>query len=186
MPANEEGLRALGHWLDMPAHPNHADALVIMGGDSSQRLIPGIELFKQGMAPRLWYTGGVAPEFWTENRALTMGVPHEAITHIPGTSTWEETQQIARTLEEQELDSVLIVTSWYHIRRTLCVLGQQLQGSDVQIYYVPVGYDEYDPDNWWLNEEGREAVFAEVAKFGIYWFNYGLALQSCGALGRQP
>jgi uncharacterized SAM-binding protein YcdF (DUF218 family) len=161
-----------------------ADALVIMGGDSSQRLIPGNELFKQGIAPELWYTGGSTPEYWTENRAVTMGVPRDVIFHLVGTSTWEETEQIARTLEARNFDSVLIVTSWYHIRRTLCVLDHHLQGSEVQVYYLPVGYEEYGPENWWLDEEGRQSVFAEVAKIGFYLFNYGLSLQPCDSIGR--
>ncbi|MCC6454705.1 MAG: YdcF family protein [Caldilineaceae bacterium] len=178
-PADEDGLRALGHSLDLPAHVAHADALVIMGGDTQQRLMPGIELFQQGLAPQIWYTGGSGHGRAAVAQAVAIGVPPEAIYHLLGNNTWEDTQQVARTLRENDLHSVLVVTSWYHLRRTLCVLRHHLAGSDVQIYYQPVGYEDFNPDNWWLNEAGQKAVFSELTKFGFYWFQYGLALGEC-------
>jgi uncharacterized SAM-binding protein YcdF (DUF218 family) len=178
-PADEEGLRELGHWLDLPANVAQADVLVVMGGDTQQRLLPGIELFEQGLAPEIWYTGGSRHGRAAVAQAVEMGMPPDAISPLVGTNTWQETQQIALTLQQRDLHSVLVVTSWYHGRRTLCALRHHLEGSDVQIYYQPAGYDEYGPDNWWLTETGEKAIFSEMAKFGFYWLTYGLVLRGC-------
>ena len=178
-PAEEEGLREFGHWLNLPSNVAKADVVVVMGGDVQQRLTPGVELFEQGFAPKLWYTGGDVPASMALAQAVEMGVPAEATAHLLGTSTWEETEQVAIQSQEQGLHSVLIVTSWYHGRRTLCSLRQHLQGADVQIYYQPVGYDDYGPDNWWLTETGRKLIFSEMGKLGYYWLNYGLVPQNC-------
>lgn len=183
-PADEEKMRAIGHWLDLPANLAPADALVVMGGDW-RRIAPGVELFQQGYAPEFWYTGSEIPAANGLYQAERMGVPAGATAHILGVNTWEETAAIARAIDERNLHSVLVVTSWYHGRRTLCALNHHLaQLPDqpdpaVQVYYQPVDYERYGPDNWWLNERGRKLVLAEVAKFGFYWLNYGLPLQSC-------
>jgi uncharacterized SAM-binding protein YcdF (DUF218 family) len=183
-PTDEKGFRELGQWLDLPAHVEQADALVIMGGRDRQRLKPGMDLFQHGLAPQLWYTGSKDSARVATNLAAKRGIPTEAFTNLVGTSTWEEAERIAFTMQERDLHSVIIVTSWYHGRRTLCMLrhhleAQQTRDNDVQIYYQPVGYENYGPDSWWRSENGREVVFSEIAKFGYYWLVHGLMLQGC-------
>lgn len=175
------GVYGIGAWFDVPPQVAAADALVILGGDTPQRLEPGVDLYRQGLAGELWYTGTHVHARSALREAVRMGVPRDATTQLHGANTWEEAQRIAAELEARNLDSILVVTSWYHGRRTLCTLHHHLRAHDaeaVQVYYQPV-YEAYNPILWWRAEQGRAAILSELAKFLYYGLHYGLNLFTC-------
>lgn len=147
----------------------------------------GIELYRQGLAPQLWYTGDVPfPQManFTDGQlarrfAIDQGVPPEKIRLLPTTSTWEDGQAIATAMNRNGTRRILVVTTWYHSRRALCVIQRQLMGTGIVVYYSAPPSVPYGPENWWQKEEGLVAVSNELLKFGLYWWKYGLAPFEC-------
>lgn len=166
----------LARWLEVPMAVASADAIVALGGDS-RRLTLAAKLFRQGLAPALWYTGQVKDSYTAQRvDEVTMrtGIPAKDITLLSSTSTWEDGEQITSLVIQQKVQTLVIVTSWYHGRRTRSVIEHHLRNKDVQVYYQLVPTSEYDTTNWWRSEEGYRQITREFLKVGYYWLYYGI------------
>jgi uncharacterized SAM-binding protein YcdF (DUF218 family) len=179
-------LAVMGGWLNVPSSPAPAEVIAVLAGNQ-QRLHQAVALYKQGLASELWYTGD-APQgeegfvrnaHLAQQAAIDMGVPAEDIHLLPTTSTWEDGQQIAALAQQRGMRRILVVTSWYHGRRGLCVVRRWLQGSGIQVSYQAAYNATFGPDDWWHNEEGLIDVTNEYIKIGYYWLHYGLAPWQC-------
>lgn len=106
----------------MPSGP--VDYLVVLGGESGQRVIGAAELYHAGVAPRVFVTG--QGDCLLIVRRLEMaGVPADRIGHeCESASTMENAQMTRRTLAGQNVHSAVLVTSWYHTGRALTVFRQ--------------------------------------------------------------
>jgi len=177
-------LDGIAHWLNPPGSPQAADAIVVLGGDLPMRVLRGYELYQQGLAPELWISAEV-PRPGTASMAeeaaaivRRRGVPDGAIRlTTPTTSTWEEGQEIAALAKERAVHRLLLVTSWYHGRRALCVFRRHLAGSGISVSYVPASW--YDSNTWWGHRDGWAGMFRELAALGFYWLRHGLAPWNC-------
>jgi uncharacterized SAM-binding protein YcdF (DUF218 family) len=178
-------LPGIGHWLAEPTNINQVDAIVVLGSNS-RRSQYGISLYEQGLASEFWHTGDVlwlgkeqSPAQSAAQLAIEHGVPAEDIYMLATTSTWEDGQKIAALVKERQTQSILIVTSWYHSHRALCVIKQQLADSGVTIYYAAPTDVLYGPEDWWLDKYGRITILTELVKIGYYWIRYGVSPWNC-------
>lgn len=175
-------LPAIGHWFFVQTKVANADAIVVLAGGGPERLCHGIDLFKRGLAPELWYTGDKPLETRSDfvdselalNLALRAGVPKEKVRLLPSTSTFEDGKTIAALVKERGLKSIIVVTSWYHTRRAAKVLHHCLTGTGCIVYLSSSGGLSFSPDNWWRDEEGLVAVVNEMIKTALYWRRYGI------------
>ncbi len=120
-----------------------ADAIVVLSGggigtfgkdqvvewNDPDRFLAGIELFREGKAPLLLFTGGVNPlkgNTRTEgqlylNEALKLGVPKKAIKVTSRVvNTTEEAKEISEIVREKKASikqKVILVTSAFHMKR---------------------------------------------------------------------
>ncbi len=117
-----------------------ADMVVVFPG-GSERIQSGIEIVKGGAAPDFMVVNGTVESLrpiLQEN-----GMP-ESIQVFPGgksRSTFEDAFQAVKTIKENQLRSVILVTSSYHLPRALFLLKTYLSISgqdDVQVQYYPV------------------------------------------------
>ena len=179
-------LPALGHALEAPSDPAPADAIVVLAG-GRLRVRTGVTLYKQGFAPELWHTGDTpqvedpspADAQYARRVAIRMGVPASAIHLLTSSTTWEDAQQIAAYARQRGTKSILLVTSWYHSRRALCMVRHHLNGSGVRISFQSAYDTPFGPDDWWHSEEGFLDVVGEYLKTGFYWALYGLTPWQC-------
>ncbi len=180
------GIPRLGQWLTITPHPTKADAIVVLGGGDPERLDQAMALYRQGLAPEVWHTGSMEhPEdpgseaAYVVGIATTYGVPMVNLHLLTSTSTWEDAEAITTQALSEQSHSLLIVTDWYHSRRALCVINQQLAGTGIHVVYDLPPERDFRPDNWWRTSLGIRNVFSEVLKFGFYWLRYGLAPWRC-------
>lgn len=184
--ANRLWLPLVGNGLASPSAPVSADAIVVLGG-GNERLKTAVSLYEQGKAPEIWYTGNYTPAGQilpieaqlARQAAIDLGVPAVAIHLLPTTSTWEDGQQIAAYARQRGVKSLLLVTSWYHGRRGVCVVRHHLAGTGIQLSFQAASNATFGPADWWHNEEGLIAVVNEYIKFAFYWVHYGLAPWQC-------
>lgn len=178
----ESWLPAIGRWFFVQTKIAKADIIVVLAGGGPERLCHGMELFKRGLAPELWYTGDKPLETRSDfmdseqalNFALRSGVPKEKIKLLPSTSTFEDGKSIAALVKEKKIKSVIIVTSWYHTRRTANVITHFIADTNISVYISSSTNLPFSPDNWWRDEEGLVAVNNEMIKTALYWRRYGL------------
>ncbi|MFC1453936.1 YdcF family protein [Verrucomicrobiota bacterium] len=176
-------LPVIGRWFFVPPNAAKADVIAVLDGGGPERLCHGMELYKRGLAPELWYTGDKPLETRSDfmdseqvlNFAERYGVPKDKIRLLPSTSTFEDGQSISALVKEKKIKSLIVVTSWYHTRRAMNVIRPSMPGTNIVIYMSSSTNLPYTPDNWWQDEEGLVAVINETIKTALYWWRYGLA-----------
>jgi uncharacterized SAM-binding protein YcdF (DUF218 family) len=170
-------LPAIGHWLAYPPNPQTADVIVIYGG-GQERTPYGISLYQQGLAPELWHTGPADKRGSIVALILKQGLPPEKMQYLASDSTWEDTRAIVALAKQHHLRRILVVTSWYHSRRVMCVIKDQFAGSGIEVYSA-VPPSSVGPNDWWKYAQSRQQVASELVKLPYYWLRYGMAPWSC-------
>jgi len=126
-----------------------ADAIVVLGGairppdaprpwvdvmESGDRPIHGARLYLAGKAPKIimsggridWKDGGPPESSDMAEIAKALGVPDDAILEDPTSlNTYQNAVNVKQILEEEGLDSVLLVTSAIHMPRSLRIFEKQ-------------------------------------------------------------
>ncbi len=168
----------IGHWLAYPDQIRPADAIVVYGGGANRSRY-GAELYHSGIAPDFWHTGFE----YREDRVLALlaeeDIPASEVTYLTGHSTWTDGQAIVRHAVQQDVDSVLVITDWWHSRRAMCVLNKELANSDIELYFHAPAIESAGPDNWWQAPFERQAVVSELLKFMLYWLLHGQRPWEC-------
>jgi len=176
-------LPAIGHWFFVQTKIANADAVVVLAGGGPERLCHGIELFKRGLVPELWYTGDQPLETRSDfmdsklalNFAMRRGIPRDKIRLLPSTSTFEDGKAITALVKEEKIKSIIVVTSWYHTKRAMNVVRHCIPDTNISVYVSSSTNLPYTPDNWWRDEEGLVAINNEIIKTALYWWRYGIA-----------
>ena len=106
-------------WLREESLPGQADYLVVLGGESGQRVIGAAELYHAGVAPRV-FVSGQGDCLVIVRRLVMAGVPADRIDHeCESGSTMENARMTRQTLADKGIHSAVLVTSWYHTGRAL-------------------------------------------------------------------
>lgn len=178
-------LPAIGKRLVWHSNPTNADVIVVLAGDP-ERLHYGLELYEQGLAPEIWYTGNFSEtpmpseaEF-AKAFAIQQGVPENRFHLLTSTSTWEDAQATIAEAKQRNIHHILVVTSWYHSRRAACIFHKQLADTNIMMSFYATPTNAHTPENWWKQERGLVSVTNEYIKTVFYWWNYGLAPWECG------
>jgi uncharacterized SAM-binding protein YcdF (DUF218 family) len=166
-----------GMWLAVPTTLRHAEAVVVNGG-GIPRTRHALALYHQGMVPEFWHTGG--PEAWlTEQVVVWGGVPPENFHYLASTNTWEDGRQIAIHAQSRQIQSLLLVTDWWHSRRALCTLRAHLGTTTVQVAFSSAPASA-DPSGWWRHRTIRRYVLRELVAIPYYSLRYGMWPFGCG------
>lgn len=172
---------------------DRADAILVLAGSSVyvERTGKAAELYNQGIAPRVFLTDDGERGGWSRverrnfpfvelarKNLIENGVPAEAIEILPATvdGTKSEADALRRKIAESGLQSVLLVTSAYHSRRTLHtfekIFGDNNQETQIGVAPVAPGNQTPAPYFWWLSVNGWQFVAGEYVKILYYWVYY--------------
>lgn len=152
------------------------DAIVaISGGDTSARTAQAIDMYKNGWANLLIFSGAAQDKSGPSNaeamkrQALAAGVPDGSIL-IDETSetTKENANNTTELFTEHSIHSVILVTSAYHQRRAGLEFGQRA-GMGVKIVNHPVASDNQWSSWWWTTPVGWWLALSELVKIGAFY-----------------
>ena len=159
------------------------DALVVMAGARHHRLPAALELFRQGVAPKILLTNdGMKGPYsfrdkknlylveWAREYLLEKGVPEDAIVLLNFTqsgSYFDALNTRAYVQNHDDIGSLLVVTSHYHTRRTLWTFKRIFQEMNVRIGVYPV---PKDPGN---KSRLFKTMIIELGKLFYYQIRYG-------------
>ncbi len=151
------------------------DAIVaISGGDTNARTQTAIDLYKNGWAKNLVFSGAAQDQNSQSNAAamksiaINAGVFESAIQIDEYAKNTQENAQNSQTIfTKLGFKKVILVTSGYHQRRSGLEFSKRTTG--VQIINHP---DENDKDWsvwWWLTPGGWYLAVSEIVKIGVFY-----------------
>jgi uncharacterized SAM-binding protein YcdF (DUF218 family) len=166
-------LALVGRALAVADPLQKSDVIVAVSGDNGPRTAMAVELWKQGYAPVVIFSGAsldpdsVSSAELMKREAVRQGVPESAILVEPQSATTEENaQRTAELMNERGLHSAILVTSPYHQRRAALLFSRAFEPAGLTFRNHPARDPEWDPDRWWLREPSRSLTLVELAKLG--------------------
>lgn len=152
------------------------DAIVaISGGDTAARTAQAIQLFQDGWADKLVFSGAALDKSGPSNalamkrQALGEGVPASAILIEESSMNTKENAELSRELfEENNISSVILVTSAYHQRRAGLEFGKMAENT-IRIVNHPVETDNQWSPWWWTTPRGWWLATSEFFKIVVFY-----------------
>ena len=191
-------------WFVASSYSMHADpasttdAIVVVTG-GRQRLEAGMELLAAGKAKKL-FISGVNQHVDRDELLRTVGpIPENAACCIvighTAADTFGNARESAEWMHEEGYRSLRLVTSWYHMQRSLLEFGRAM--PRVQIIPHPVYAHRVDPERWWNRHGAPLLVLGEYDKYLVTlalpllqaWWPApapGPAIRTASAIGFSP
>lgn len=171
-----DGLSHCGDYPSTKQDCTEVDAIVaISGGDTPARTEQAIELYKQGWAPLLVFSGAAADKAGPSNaetmkrQAIAANVPaRDIITEETSETTKQNATNSIDMFTEREIKSIVLVTSAYHQRRAGLEFGNRA-GAGIKIINHPVGSDNQWSQWWWLSPMGWYLAVGELFKITAFY-----------------
>ena len=161
-------------WYLSPQDPiEKADVIVtVSGGDNHARIRKTVELYKEGWAPVILYSGAAAEGEVSNaeamrNISVKMGVPKaDILIEEASEDTGQNAEFSSAIIKEKDFRSMILVTSPYHQRRTMELFKKQL-GEDFKIVNRSAVDEDWRKKGWWEDEQGRILTVGELGKIFI-------------------
>jgi len=183
-------LTAAGSFLVTVDDLERADIITVLMGATPSRVVKGVELYREGYGEYLVAVRsrdfdnyalleelGLEPPGAVDinrNIALEMGLPEDSFVILEGRadSTWEEALALREFMQENELNSVIIVTSLYHSTRAQKTF-QKVLGEGYTVLSRPSPYDHFEPQEWWKERRQALQLLLEYQKMLNYYLFQG-------------
>lgn len=146
---------------------NGADAIVVLTGGKG-RTTEGLALLRKGKA-KVLILSGVHEDADLDaiflRRVSTIERP-SIILEKNSTSTFENALEVRKIMEERGLDSMVLITSAYHLKRALYTFSRVMPDG-MRIDGYGVATSNFDEQRWWSGR-GLALMGAEFVKY--YWY----------------
>ena len=168
--------------LTLRADPQLTDAIVVLTG-GRLRLETGLQLLAAGKAGKL-FVSGVNQRVDRDALLRAVGANAEraacciALGHAAD-NTIGNAEESAAWMRAEGYRSLRLVTSWYHMRRSLLEFGRAM--PDIRIVPHPVFAHRLDFERWWSWHGAALLVVGEYGKLLAAWVRPAVA----GVLPRQ-
>ncbi|MBI2495808.1 MAG: YdcF family protein [Candidatus Omnitrophica bacterium] len=142
--------------LRMVGSPQSADAIVVFaggvgesgeaGGGYQERVKQAVDLYQQGLAPRMIFSSGYTFVFREaevmKELAINHGVPASAVLlETKAANTYENITFVAKILRQERWRSILLVSAPYHMRRA--ILTWRKTAPDISVVPLPVPASQF-------------------------------------------
>lgn len=149
-----------------PANPQAEGIVVLTGG--SARIDGALRLLAKGRASRLLISG-VNPAVGTDALAGTLDTELDAMLACcvdlghAARDTIGNAAETRRWVEDQGFSSLIVVTSAYHMPRSLAELAEAM--PEVELVAYPVSNPELHLDDWWHDANAFGLLMREYGKY---------------------
>ena len=135
----------------------------------------------KGRVPVLYFSGlGARSDWSTIQRQLRPGVrevltPDQVILETQSINTEDNAQWLLQYILEKQWNSVLLVTSRYHMRRARLIVerlagasSQERGGATFRLETLSVYQEPFEPGEWTESLQGIQVTFTEFFKWLYY------------------
>jgi len=174
-------LRSAGWALvvDEPLGP--AEVIVIAASADGEGVLEAADLVHTGVATRVAVFAD-PPDNPVDREFIRRGIPYEdeaarlsrqlwslgvtAIERIPRTSagTGAEGEVLRSWCNQQQIRSVVVVSTRDHSRRLRRVLRRSMEGQPTRVTVRAARHSAFDPDRWWETRDGIRTEIIELQK----------------------
>lgn len=174
------GIIAIGFYLSPQDELQKADAIVaISGGETDQRTKEAVELYYQELAPVLLFSGaardqGVSNADIMKQSAVASGVPEDKIIiEDQAQNTFDNAKFVRDLLHQNNIDSIILVTSPYHQRRAYSTF-RRILGDNFSIINHSSTDSAWRKNGWWRDDWARALTWSELQKNIILPLAFGV------------
>ena len=184
------GCRRAGSWLVKDDEPKHADAIMILMGSISDRVLQAVDLYEQKIASRVifvevsvkaykdlesrgFHIRGTTEE--VHDAVMTLGIPSDSIIILPGdaTSTQMEAMIMRKhIINSPGIDTLIIVSSAPHTRRASIIFEAAFRKAEIPVTVLcsPSPFTNFNSERWWHTKDGIRLVLSEYIKLADFIF----------------
>jgi uncharacterized SAM-binding protein YcdF (DUF218 family) len=180
-----------GRYLDHQDPLEKADLIFVLAGARIDRWLEGVDLYKDGWAPKIVMSPGIVESIETRLRqqgvnfprdgdlardaAVALGVPADAVSVLAEAvdNTAHEAAALQRLFPPGQLRRIIVVTSPYHTRRAGFAFRRQFAGTPVQVIVRGSRYSGSVPSRWWRRRADIRFVMSELPKLALYFAGLG-------------
>ncbi len=178
-------LRAMGDFLITEQPATHVDEVFVLGGAIVDRGIEAAKVYERGISNKFVFTGAPIPTAieglgidsteaaCTRHEAVRYGLPlANTVVLNKGTSTFEEAEALLAQAQADGADTVMVISSMFHLRRVGFVFRKRFAGSGITVLLHGAPSQTFDERQWWTSEEGLIMVNNEYVKLLYYRLKY--------------
>ena len=183
------GCRRAGIWLVKADDPVHADAMILLMGSFSERVLQTADLYRENMAGEVWIVEEGMGAYRTleergvqmisnstqaRNALITLGVPADSIVILPGDASSTRMEAVITRdylVARTGIDTLLLVSSAEHTRRAFKIFEAALKPIEepVALYCSPSSYSNFHAKKWWRRRNDIQEVFMEYLKLANFY-----------------
>ncbi len=187
----EQILNKIGLFLLIDMKPEKSEMIIILRGDRNySRTIEGVAMFKDGLADQIVISTALNDNLSLKLKSLgvtlpsqqeqiasiltQMGVPKDRIIldrQSPGGGTLGELKRIRNLIKRKDCSKIIIITSWYHSRRSYLMCKRVFKDDNVKFFIVATKNDISSSSNWWKYRYETINVIEEFPKLLFYYLN---------------
>ena len=185
----EKVLVTMGEFLVVDGQPEHVDAIIPLRGDSNyRRILSAAQYFKDGYSDYIYIPMALSDRStaWLEKHSVRLpseqererailvqlGIPDKKIligSETAGGGTQGELMRIKKMAFEHGFKKTMVVTNWWHTRRTKIICQDLFEGTEIKALVVSAGHDMSNPTNWWKYRYEAVNVIEEYGKLVLLY-----------------
>ena len=143
-----------------------SDLIICLGGNTRIRQEKSLKLYNEKYAQKLLLTNQ-SPDYFLKNGVSSSNI---YVTDVPG-NTFEEAQYCHKFMEEHKIDSALVVSDWWHLRRVKWSFETVFQSAGMQIRYISAQPKAAETGHY-LQAHRIKLILEEMVKLLGYWVRY--------------
>jgi uncharacterized SAM-binding protein YcdF (DUF218 family) len=154
--------------------PQQPDVIVVLAGETNWRPARGLQLLRQGYAPRILLDVPAVGIIYDRSmlkiaQKYVQDLPEEqavSICPMVGLSTKTEAHDVIGCLKDSGAHRILVVTSDYHTRRACSIFQHEMRGYQISVASA------FDSENfgvpWWHHRQWAKINFDEWLRL-VWW-----------------
>jgi len=168
-----------GRILVVDEQPVKSDVIIVLAGDTGNRVERGVELYHAGYAPYLMMSGGKLYHTTTwawlmRDHAVELKVPSLVVMLEPDSETTYQNAVYAKKLMRKHgFQSAIVVSSNYHMLRTKYTFNKVYADTDVNLTFCAARDELFNPNRWWANNKSMIYTVNEYIKLVGYMLDFG-------------
>ena len=160
----------LGNYLVVNEAPVQSDIIVVLSGDDGARTERAVSLWEQGFSDKLLFSGCADSTAVMAQQALAAGVPEDSIiVEDKSDSTYENAVNSKAVLLEYGYESAIVVTSNYHMRRSMLVFNKAFKATEISLVYCSAPEEGFTSKRWWTDRYSINLVCSEYIRLVGYF-----------------